>query len=158
MTPAVVALVGLGLLAGGLGGCKQEVESRPSAEEAISAAASRSVAREGVAWPEPPDDGAPVGIHFDSLVSDSGSTRAKMRLYNFAERDVSLVELELVYRDQQGNTLNTFPWRATPALPARSHALHVVGAFLPEKTTRVDAKVTAVRFDDGSRWPAQTKP
>lgn len=151
------------LLATALGGqanCSDPPASS-STEEALHAAATRSQESRGPGWPSAPEDGAPLLVTFESLIDDDASKRAQLRFYNYGERDIALVEMSLEYLSETGNVLKTFPWKATPSLPARTHARHIVGAFLPPETVRVRPTIRSVRFADGSSWapdPAVAPP
>jgi hypothetical protein len=111
---------------------------------------------EEVAWPEPPADGSPVAFEFLELTGEGDDRAARLRIFNFTDKNVQAVQLSLHYLDEAGEELRSFPWGATaPSLvAANSQSTMEAGAFLPEGTASVSVTVRQVTFADGTTWQA----
>ena len=139
-------------------GCDTSAPPTPrTADQVLQEAALRNRPQGRANWPDPPASGAPVAVRFEQLVDGPATRQARLHFYNYADRDVVGIELDLRYVDEAGRVLKHLPWRARPELPAGGVATRLVGAFLPAQTQRVDATVVAVHFADGSRWPPATE-
>jgi len=111
-----------------------------------------------VTWPEAPTDGAPVVMKFLAMEGSGDKTKARVRLFNFADKDVKGVQMRLIYLDANGQEIDTFPWSqmANPKLIGKkSYVDKKVGAFMREGTVSVGARFRDVEFTDGTRWITQ---
>ena len=81
--------------------------------------------------------------------------KAKVRFFNFADKDVKGVQMRLLYLDADGKEIDTFPWSqmANPKLIGKkSYVDKKVGAFMKEGTVSVGVKFREVEFTDGTKW------
>ena len=82
---------------------------------------------------------------------------AKVRIFNFSDKDVTRVSMTLDYLDGSGKKLKGFPWGMggmPNVVPAKGTKVDEVGAFLPPETKKVQVHVKSVEFKDGSKWEA----
>jgi len=110
-----------------------------------------------VKWPDKPADGCPVAMEFIAMDGTGKKAKAKVRLFNFSDKDVKGVQMTLSYLDAKGAELDTFPWSqmANPKLVGKkSHVEKKIGAFIKDGTTRVSATFREVEFADGTKWTA----
>ena len=116
--------------------------------------------KEQAPWPEKPADGTPVVVEFVALDGEGKKMSAKMRVFNFSDKAVSRVGLQLDYLDAQGKKLKDFPWsqQGMPQLVGpKGQEVAEMGAFLPPETAKVMAKVELVEFKDGSKWAGKAE-
>lgn len=108
-----------------------------------------------VEWPDEPLDDTPAAAQFLSLVrAEDDSLRAKVRLFNFSETDITELQLELQCNDKDGKKVPCLkPWKTTREVPARSHVSHIVGAHLPAELEDITIRVVGARMADGNQWP-----
>jgi len=108
-----------------------------------------------IEWPDEPLDDTPSAVTFLSLVrAPNESLRAKVRIFNFAEQDLSQLVLELSCKDVDGRSIPCIkPWSTSRSVPARSHVTHVISAHLPAETDSIDINVIEAKFTDGRNWP-----
>ena len=108
-----------------------------------------------VEWPDEPLDDTPAAVTFVSLTrAKNESLRAKVRIFNFTEKDLAQLELELLCRDVDGRSIPCIkPWSTTRNVPARSHVTHVIGAHLPAESDSIEVSVIHAQFADGNKWP-----
>jgi hypothetical protein len=120
-----------------------------------------AAADENVTWPAKPADGTPVAFESVSVGPDKKGKdlEAKVRMFNFTDKDVVRISATLDYLDGTGKKLKDFPWGmgGPNLLPAKGTKVDEVGAFLPPETKKVDVKVRSVEFKDGSKWDAPSK-
>lgn len=113
---------------------------------------------ENVTWPAKPADGTPVAFESISVGPDKKGKdlEAKVRMFNFTDKDIVRISATLDYLDGSGKKLKDFPWGmgGPTLLPAKATKVDEVGAFLPPETKKVDVKVRSVDFKDGSKWEA----
>ena len=147
----------VGALLAGLGGCKKDGPAKGAegtAQEAKGVQGGGTQAAGGTAWPDKPADGAPVVVQFVSMTRKGDDPRAKMQIFNFADKGIRGVHLDLHYLGAKDEELKTFPWsQVAPTLvEAKSHSAQEMGAFIPEETARVTADVKRVEYSDGTEW------
>ncbi len=112
-----------------------------------------------VTWPAKPTDGSPVVIESVSVGPDrkGKDLEAKVRVFNFSDKDITRISMTLDYLDASGKKLKDFPWGMSgmPSLVAAKGVKEDgVGAFLPPDTKKVAAHVRSVDFKDGTKWEA----
>ena len=107
-----------------------------------------------IVLPEAPRDGAPVSFEFLSMVGSGSGLRAKIRVFNHGDKDITSLRMTLTYLDDKGEKLMDFPWMqyGIPVAAKKSHADIEVGVFVPENTKKVDPVVKTVTFSDTSSW------
>lgn len=112
-----------------------------------------------VTWPAKPADGTPVVFEFVSMQPNDKDLEAKVRMFNFTDKDVTRISATLDYLDGTGKKLKDFPWgMGGPALlPAKATKVDEVGAFVPPETKKVEVRVRRVEFADKSKWEAPKK-
>lgn len=139
---ALALILGLVIACGG----KKEGDGGDTKEEAVT-------------WPEKPADGTPVVFKSVSVGPDKKGKdlEAKVRMFNFTDKDVSRISATLDYLDGSGKKLKDFPWGmgGPNLLPAKGTKVDEVGAFLPPETKSVEVRVRSVDFKDGSKWEAK---
>ena len=83
---------------------------------------------------------------------------AKMRVFNFADKEVKRISMTLDYLDGSGKKLKDFPW-GMMGMPnvvgPKGTKVDEMGAFIPAETKKVEARVRSVEFGDGSKWEAK---
>jgi hypothetical protein len=115
---------------------------------------------EAVTWPAQPADGQPVTLQFVSVGPDKRGKDlvAKMRVFNFGDKDVKSIRMTLDYLDGTGKKLKDFPW-GMAGMPnvvgPKGTKEEEMGAFIPAETKKVEARVRSVEFGDGSKWEAK---
>ncbi len=113
---------------------------------------------ENVTWPAKPADGTPVAFESVSVGPDKKGKdlEAKVRMFNFTDKDITRISATLDYLDASGKKLKDFPWGmgGPNLLPAKGTKVDEVGAFLPAETKKVAVNVRSVEFKDGSKWEA----
>jgi hypothetical protein len=85
---------------------------------------------------------------------------AKVRMFNFTDKDVIRISATLDYLDGTGKKLKDFPWGMSGApnvVEAKGTKVDEVGAFLPPETKSVEVRVRSVDFKDGSKWESPAK-
>jgi len=107
-----------------------------------------------VAFPETPKDGSPVSFEFLSMVGSGNGLRAKIRVFNHGDKDITALKMTLNYLDDKGEKLKDFPWTqfGSPVAAKKSHTDIEVGVFVPENTKMIEPIVSTVTFDDKSKW------
>jgi hypothetical protein len=118
--------------------------------------APKVVAVEAEARPAQPKGGAPLMIAFVHLEGEGEARTALVNAYSYADKAVRKIDMSLRYLDAGGKLLKTFPWSqfAPGLVPAGGTIQMKVGASLPPETTRVEAVLARVEFEDGSGWKA----
>ena len=113
-----------------------------------------------VEWPDEPLDDTPAAVTFLGLTrAKNDSLRAKVRIFNFTEKDLTELEVELLCRDADGRSIPCIkPWSTTRNIPARSHVTHVIGAHLPAESDTIEVSVVQAKFTDGNKWPEKLSP
>jgi hypothetical protein len=93
-------------------------------------------------------------VQFVAVDRTGDDPRATMHVFNFADAAIRGIHMELEYVGKDGAVLKTFPWsQVGPDLvPAKAHALQQMGAFLPDETETVRARVHRVELGDGTEW------
>lgn len=144
----VVAL----LLALTASACRKGEDTPKTAPAAAEPAPADGPGSEG--WPARPADGAPVAVQFVALTKAGDDLRARMKVFNFGDKAVRGVHLELEYIGADGQVLKAMPWsQVAPTLvDARAQAEHEMGAFIPAETASVRALVRRVELGDGTDW------
>ena len=152
------------MLIGGMASCALDESAAPSAtlpgtEANPTEKVTPTKPVDRVEWPDEPLDDTPAAAQFLSLVrAKDDSLRAKVRLFNFTETDISELELELQCSDKDGRKIPCLkPWRTTRQVPARSHVSHVIGAHLPEELEDISIRIVGARMADGNQWPKKKK-
>ena len=114
---------------------------------------------ENLTWPAKPADGAPVVFEFVSVGPDKKGKdlEAKVRMFNFTDKNVVRISATLDYLDGSGKKLKDFPWGmgGQNLLPAKGTKVDEVGAFIPAETKKVEVRVRSVDFDDKTKWEAK---
>lgn len=116
---------------------------------------------EAVTWPAQTGD-QPVSLQFVSVGPDKRGKdlEAKMRVFNFTDKDVKRISMTLDYLDGTGKKLKDFPWgmMGVPnVVGPKGTKVDGMGAFIPAETKKVEARVRSVEFGDGSKWEAKEK-
>lgn len=112
--------------------------------------------KESVKWPEKPANGAPVAVEFVKMTGKGEDLEAEMRFFNFADKPVRRIYLDLHYLGEDGKPLREpFPFtlQAPTLVEAKGTRTKDVGAFVPEATKKVQGEVREVEFADGTKWP-----
>lgn len=138
----ITTLVLLGMLSGSvaLAGCKSKDGDGGSSSPS--------------AWPAQPADGTPIAAEFVSLQGSGDDLEAKLRLYNFADKDINSVRMTLNYLDGSGKELKDFPWGQSKAglVGKKGTAEIKAGAFIPAETRSVTVEFKGVEYADGTKW------
>ena len=132
-----------------LGGCSKK---DGTADEKDKAAAEPKID-----WPQKPADGSPVAIEFLGLAGKGDRVKAKVRMFNFGEKDVNRVTMTLHYLDESGKELKSFPWsqmQNPKLIDGKDVVEKKIGAFLPAETKTVKATLEEVSFTDDTTWKA----
>ena len=105
-------------------------------------------------WPDKPADGTPVAMQFLSMKGAGDRMEAHVRFFNFADKAVTGVRMELHYQGADGKDLKTFPYgvQAPGLIGAKDTAEKDVGAFIPADTKNVTADISEVDYADGPAW------
>lgn len=116
---------------------------------------SDSAAKSDVTWPAQPADGTPIVAEFVSLAGTGDNVEATLRLFNFADKDVTGVHMTLHYLDAAGKELKDFPWsqsKPSGLVEKKGTADIKAGAFIPAGTKTVTAEFRSVVYSDASTW------
>ncbi len=113
--------------------------------------------KDSVTWPEKPADGAPVAMVFLEMKGEGEDMHASVRFFNFSDKGIKRISMTLDYLGEGDKKLKDFPWsQMFPRnLEAKGHFKSNVGAFLPEGTKKVNARMREVEFEDGTKWTAE---
>lgn len=108
-------------------------------------------------WPAQPADGTPIVAEFIALEGKGDDIEVKLRLFNFADKEVKGVQMTLNYLDGTGKELKDFPWgQAKAGLIGKKGTAEIkAGAFVPEETKSVSVEFRGVDYADGTKWEAK---
>jgi len=107
-----------------------------------------------IPWPQKPDNGAPVAFEFLGIDGAGESAQARIRLFNFDERNAINVVLFVRYLDDAGKELRSTPINfasKSGIVKGKKHTDKKLFGKLPEGTARVTAEVRKVELD-GGEW------
>jgi len=111
-----------------------------------------------VKWPAQPADGTPLVAEFLALEGSGDRIEAKLRLFNFADKEVRGISMTLNYLDGTGKELKDFPWsqsKAAGLVGKKGTADIKGGAFIPAETKTVSVELVSVDYADGTKWNAK---
>lgn len=139
---AIGVLAAVFVLGAGFGGCDKKDEGEK---------------KDSVTWPEKPADGAPVVMVFLEMEGEGEEMSASVRFFNFSDKAVKSIRMTLDYLGEGDKKLKDFPWGQTFAgnLSSKGHMKTRVGAFIPDGTQKVAARIRKVEFQDGTEWTAE---
>ena len=112
---------------------------------------------------EHPGFDKPVSLEFVEMDrSDPYFAKARIRLVNHSNKDISRIEAKFVYLDDRENEINEFPHQMEGAETLEGRELfvaegqtaekRVTAFFLPENTADVAFRIDRVEFMDASVW------
>jgi len=106
------------------------------------------------AWPAQPADGTPIAAEFIAMQGSGDDIEAKLRLFNFADKEINSVRMTLNYLDGTGKELKDFPWSQSKAgmIGKKGTAEIKAGAFIPAETKSVTVEFKGVEYADGTKW------
>lgn len=102
---------------------------------------------------------APVSLKFDSITGEENFRDVKFHVTNHANKDAHLLQLSLIYLDEQGKELKKSPVShgQDKILAGQETDIEVSAFFMPENTKTVKAELKSVEFTDASEWKAKRK-
>lgn len=91
---------------------------------------------------------------FIALQGAGDRIEAKLRLFNFADKEINSVRMTLNYLDGTGKELKDFPWSQSKAgmIGKKGTAEIKAGAFIPAETKSVTVEFRGVDYADGTKW------
>ena len=120
-----------------------------------SDSAADGKAKEDVKWPEKPTDGSDMALEVLSTTADS----AKVRVFNFADKDVSELNLRHHFLDDAGKELDTFPFsQVGGVVKAKGTAeIETVMMGVPEGMKKVELTIKSITYAGGDKWQAKAE-
>lgn len=102
---------------------------------------------------------APVSLKFDSITGEENFRDVKFHVTNHANKDAHLLQLSLVYLDEEGKELKKSPVShgQDKILAGQEADIEVSAFFMPENTKTVNVVLKSVEFTDASEWKAKRK-
>ena len=123
-----------------LQGCDDKKADEAKTEEAKT---------EEIKWPEKPADGSNLAVEV-LAVEDDG---AKVKAYNFADKEVTQISLRQRYLDEAGKEVGTFPFMWMGSVDPKSvEEFKTVIMSKPDGMKTVGFVVRKVKYADGTEW------
>ena len=111
-----------------------------------------------VEWPAEPDNGAPVAAEFLGWDGEGEDRSAELRLFNFSDREVRQVRIDLNFLDESGAEISDQPHMDMRRLGAGEHSDIGAGFMIEAAAVSVNPVVTRVIFADGEEWEGEGTP